>query len=85
MKEKYDRREEILQSMQPYMEERFQESGSSIQKKLEEQGDEFWNGMRGKIERVFVQVKNLQERGQKGKRGAGLGMGGEGQELKGGV
>ena len=64
MKEKYDRREEILQSMQPYMEERFQESGSSIQKKLEEQGDEFWNGMRGKIERVFVQVKDLQERGQ---------------------
>ena len=42
MKEKYDRREEILQSMQPYMEERFQESGSSIQKKLEERGNEFW-------------------------------------------
>ena len=49
------------------MEERFQESGSSIQKKLEERGNEFWNGMRGKIERVFVQVKDLQEKGQKGK------------------
>ena len=67
MKEKYDRREDILQSMQPYMEERFQESGSSIQKKLEERGNEFWNGIHEKIERVFVQVKDLQERGQKGK------------------
>ncbi len=66
MEQKYDRREEILQSMQPYMEERFQESGSSIQKKLEKRGNEFWDGMHGKIERIFVQVRYLQERGQKG-------------------
>lgn len=67
MEQKYDRREEILRSMQQYMEDRFQESGSSIQKKLEEQGDAFWNGIHEKIERIFVQVKGLQERGQKGK------------------
>lgn len=67
MKQKYDRREDILQWIQPHMEECFRESCRKIQKKLEDMGNVMWNELRGIIQEVLLRTADMQRQGQKGK------------------
>ena len=67
MKQKFDRREEILQWLRPYMEERFRESCQKIQKKLEDMGNVMWGELRGRIQEVLQRTADMQRQGQKGK------------------
>ena len=67
MKQKYDRREDIIQFIRPHMEERFQESCREIQKKLEEHGSVMWNEVRELIQEILENTVNMQERNRKGK------------------
>lgn len=67
MKQKFDRREEILQWVRPYIEERFRESCQKIQKKLEDMGNVMWDELRGRIQEVLQRTADMQRQGQKGK------------------
>ena len=67
MKRKYDRREDILQFIRPYMDECFQVSCREIQRKLEEHGYVMWNELREIIQEMLVRTVDMQKRGCKGK------------------
>ncbi|GEM_PF-6249820 len=66
MKQAYDRREVILQWIQPHMEECFRESCQKIQKKLEDMGNVMWAELRGIIQEVLQRTADMQRQGQKG-------------------
>lgn len=65
MEQLFDRKEEILQWMQPYMEERFRESCQIIQKKLELNGHEIWEELKTIIIEILAYANALQKKKQK--------------------
>lgn len=67
MKQEYDRREEILQWMQPHMEDCFRKSCREIQEKLEDMGNEMWDELRGRIQEVLLCTTDMQRQNRKGK------------------
>lgn len=53
MKQYHDRRPEMLQFVQPYMEERFQESCRHIQIEIEKNGHAIWDELKEKINELL--------------------------------
>ncbi len=66
MKQVYDRRELMCQFMQPFMEEKFDESCQEIRTELEKHGSEEWSELKSIIQRIAEDALSLQERGKKG-------------------
>ncbi len=66
MKQVYDRRELMCQFMQPFMEEKFDESCQKIRTELEKHGSEEWSELKSIIQRIAEDALSLQERGKKG-------------------
>ena len=66
MKQENDRRPEILQFLQPYMEEQFQESCRKIQIEIEKNGHAIWDELKEILSELFLHVNNMQKQHEKG-------------------
>lgn len=67
MKQYHDRRPEILQFLQPYMEERFQETCRQMQTEIEKNGHAIWNELKETINELLLYVDKMQKQHKKGK------------------
>lgn len=63
----YDRKEEIFQWVQPYMEERFQDSCQVIQEEVVEHSHEIWEELRTIISEILTNADSMQKQHQKGR------------------
>lgn len=66
MKQNHDRRPEMLQFLQPYMEEKFQESCEQIQVEIEKNGHAIWDELKEKISELLLYVNDMQKQHKKG-------------------
>ena len=66
MKQNHDRRPEMLQFLQPYMEEKFQKSCGQIQVEIEKNGHAIWDELKGTISELLLYVDDTQKQHKKG-------------------
>ncbi|MCM1251959.1 MAG: hypothetical protein NC321_03995 [Clostridium sp.] len=66
MKQYHDRRPEMLEFLQPHMEERFKESCRQIQIEIEKNGHAIWGELEGKIQDLLLYVEDMQKQHRKG-------------------
>ncbi len=67
MKQRHDRRPEMLQFLQPYMEERFYETCGKMQIEIEKNGYVIWNELKETINKLLLYVDDMQKRYKKNK------------------
>ena len=67
MKQKAERREQISQYLQPYMEECFRKTCNSIQTELDCHASEIWTGLRRSIKECFDYAGFMQQQKRKGR------------------
>ncbi len=63
----YDRKEEIAQWLQPYMDERFGESCQVMQEVIDKHGREIWEELRTVILDILTRAASLQQQHRKGR------------------
>ncbi len=66
MEQTNDRRQEIVQYLQPYMEECFQKSCGMIQSEVETHGNEIWGELKSAVNKVLQLSAEAQDKQQKG-------------------
>lgn len=66
MEQVNDRRPEMLQFLQPYMEERFKETCEKIQIEIEKNGHAIWNELNEAIDELLLHVDEVQKQHKKG-------------------
>lgn len=66
MKQNHDRRPEMLQFIQPCMEERFQETCKKMQTEIEKNGHAIWKELKDTISELLLYVDKMQKQHKKG-------------------
>lgn len=66
MEQVFERKEELLQWLQPYIEEHFSDSCQAIQEELEAHGDMIWNELRDIISEILARADKLQKQHNSG-------------------
>lgn len=66
MKQINDRRQGMLQFLQPHMEECFQKTCELIQSEIESRGNEIWKELKAAVDKVLCLSAEAQDRQQKG-------------------
>lgn len=67
MEQENNRRPEMLQFLQPYMEEQFQKSCRQIQTEIEKNGHAVWDELKETIGKLLLCVDDMQKQHKKGK------------------
>lgn len=65
MKHIHNRKEEIMQYIQPYMDQYFMESCQRIQHVIEENGAEIWQELKAILQELFKKIDSMQRQNKK--------------------